>query len=815
MRVSAGSYKQVSQADGATAYLHRLTGEGKAVPDVGTLRPPAARADTDLVHRAYEFLLAALGLSWTSPRRVALRARGLSDDSINRARYCDFPGGKPRWEVARTLFHRFGEAALGVPGLVVRTGQKGPYLTLAGPPGLLIPVRGPDGRIAALKIRRDEPGPGGSRYVYLTSASKNWAGPKAADALHVPLGTDLAGRVVRITEGPLKADVCVARGDLPTVAIPSAGGWKRALDLLAGVPQVTEVRVALDADFRTNPVVARGVRDLLTAVTDTGRTARLEVWDPAKAKGIDDALAAGVAVTALDPDESRRVAAEAFTALQDTGESDGRGPGGPPESSSAGAGPNKAIDDPFELARGFLRERHTAPTGEHTLRFFREDWYRWADGAWLVQAKDEVRGALARFVERVFDQDNAAQLQDWAEKKSDKPPRTARKVTTRLIGDVVQALVALTIIPAEVEPPAHLDGQPGPDRGTTLFARNGVVDLAALVAGRTDYLTSPSPTLFNTSALPFDFCPDPPAATEWLRFVLGLWPDDPDSVATLQEWFGYCLTADTSLQKLLLVVGPARSGKGTLARVLTDLVGRANTAAPTLGSLAERFGLWPLVGKSLAVIGDAHLSGRADAAVITERLKSITGEDLQTVDRKNREPIEVRLGVRFLILTNEVPKLRDASAVIASRLVVLRTTRSHLGAEDLTLAERLAKELPGILAWSIQGWQRLRERGRFLQPAAGAAVLAQLRALAAEVAAFAAECCQLGPGLAIPKTELFAAWRAWCEANGRRDAGTLNAFSRDLFAAFPDVAEDRPRDGIERVRRYTGITLDPARRTGV
>jgi putative DNA primase/helicase len=45
--------------------------------------------------------------------------------------------------------------------------------------------------------------------------------------------------------------------------------------------------------------------------------------------------------------------------------------------------------------------------------------------------------------------------------------------------------------------------------------------------------------------------------------------DDVEAIETLQEWCGYCLTTDTRQQKIFLVVGPKRSGKGTIARVLT------------------------------------------------------------------------------------------------------------------------------------------------------------------------------------------------------------------------------------------------------
>jgi len=34
----------------------------------------------------------------------------------------------------------------------------------------------------------------------------------------------------------------------------------------------------------------------------------------------------------------------------------------------------------------------------------------------------------------------------------------------------------------------------------------------------------------------------------------------------LQDWFGYTLSPDTSQQKMLMIVGPTRSGKGTIGR---------------------------------------------------------------------------------------------------------------------------------------------------------------------------------------------------------------------------------------------------------
>src|SRR5262245_12668393 len=139
------------------------------------------------------------------------------------------------------------------------------------------------------------------------------------------------------------------------------------------------------------------------------------------------------------------------------------------------------------------------------------------------------------------------------------------------------------------------------------------------------------PRLFAFNSLSFDIDLEAPPPREWLAFLNSLWPDDPASIALLQEWAGYALTGDTSMQKALLAVGRPRSGKSTIAAILRALVGEGNAAGPTLAGLAENFGLSALLGKQLAIVADARLSGRADATAVTERVLSITGEDAVTI----------------------------------------------------------------------------------------------------------------------------------------------------------------------------------------
>jgi len=207
----------------------------------------------------------------------------------------------------------------------------------------------------------------------------------------------------------------------------------------------------------------------------------------------------------------------------------------------------------------------------------------------------------------------------------------------------------------------------------------------------------------------------------------------------LGEWFGYVLSGRTDLHKILLMVGPTRGGKGVIARILTALIGRKNCAGPTLNSLSGEFGLAPLIGKPLAVISDARFAGK-DASVVVERLLSIGGEDTLTVNRKYRDQWTCKLPTRLHVLSNELPKLGDASTAIVGRIVLLLLSQSWLGREDHELESALQQELTGILNWSLDGLHRLTvNQGRFTRvPSADEAIIA-MRDLASPVAAFVRE----------------------------------------------------------------------------
>lgn len=282
---------------------------------------------------------------------------------------------------------------------------------------------------------------------------------------------------------------------------------------------------------------------------------------------------------------------------------------------------------------------------------------------------------------------------------------------------------------------------------------------------------------------------------------------------------------------MLLMIGPIRSGKGTIARTLEKLMGgKDNVAGPTLAQLGTNFGLASLLGKPLAIISDARL-GDTPSHVVVERLLSITGEDTLDVDRKFRDVCTGKLPTRLVMLSNELPKFRDSSGAIATRMLILRMTESFLNREDKELDTKLTPELPGILNWALEGLDRLNTNGRFTVPKSSddsatlmmdiaspmsafvrektttdprrAATAALYRPYEAELKAKAAEA---GHKVLVLRDELYGAYKTWAEDNGHH-CGAKSTFGRDLRAVVPKLKDFRPRIDGKQIHTYAGIGL--------
>jgi P4 family phage/plasmid primase-like protien len=319
-----------------------------------------------------------------------------------------------------------------------------------------------------------------------------------------------------------------------------------------------------------------------------------------------------------------------------------------------------------------------------------------------------------------------------------------------------------------------------PSANDLILFTNGILDFA------TSSLLPHSGRYFATALPTFKY--DPAATCPTWDKCIGEWLD-PTFHETLHEFIGYAMTPDTSLEKLLALIGARRGGKSTVLRVMTWLCGAAHVISRTLNDLGGEFGLEGALDSKLLIIPDAHDTALGKRNVALDRIKTITGNDEVSVNRKGLKIVTAKVPVRIAIAANRHPKFLDDSGALAARELVLIFERSFEGREDRDLSDKLRAELPGIANRALQGLARLRANaGKFTVGAKGRAAAREIAESQSPALRFARACLVITGDSAdyLPVAPVFDAYEMWCSAEslGPRERRNRDDFKGDLVAAL-------------------------------
>lgn len=241
-------------------------------------------------------------------------------------------------------------------------------------------------------------------------------------------------------------------------------------------------------------------------------------------------------------------------------------------------------DAPLEVARKLYKDLGFIINSGRTLVNHRGDWVRWNGQQWNDWDTAHLRSMVYEKLGKVdYDRPirKGGEIVDYE--------RTRWNPNRHKVSNVIEAMAAIGHLSADTDAPAWIGDHDIADPPDQVIAcTNGLLSLA------TRTLTAHTPAYYNRVSVPFAYNHKAPQPTAWLAFLTSVWPDDPASIALLREWFGYIVSGRTDQQKILFVVGPTRSGKGTGARVLSKLIGSGNITGPTMASLSTNFGLAPI-----------------------------------------------------------------------------------------------------------------------------------------------------------------------------------------------------------------------------
>lgn len=299
--------------------------------------------------------------------------------------------------------------------------------------------------------------------------------------------------------------------------------------------------------------------------------------------------------------------------------------------------------------------------------------------------------------------------------------------------------------------------------------------------------------------------PDSNCQTEnWKRFLHRVCGGSPDLVAYLQRMAGYSLTGSTQEHALFFLYGTGGNGKSVFVNAISQAAGDYHRVAGIETFTASNHDRHPT---DLAALRGARLV----TAVETEegrrwaesRIKSLTGGDRISARFMRQDFFEYTPQFKLIIAGNHKPGLRSVDEAIRRRFNLIPFTVTIPAEErDETLPDKLKAELPGILAWMIEGCANWLESGLRPPQIVTDATAAYLESEDA-IAAWIEDSGTREPNAWEKTSDLFASWAAWADRAGEH-VGSQKRFTQNLEAR--GFAYERKTHG----RGFRGIRIKPS-----
>lgn len=238
-----------------------------------------------------------------------------------------------------------------------------------------------------------------------------------------------------------------------------------------------------------------------------------------------------------------------------------------------------------------------------------------------------------------------------------------------------------------------------------LTCNNGTIDLTTGTLKphkADDFVTRMTPITYDT-------CEECPL---FMKFLNRIFDGNEDVIGYLQRFAGYCLTGMTAEQILLFFYGLGCNGKSVLANMLGALMGDySSTAGSDLlmarDNRSATNDVAALRGSRFVKVSEFDDGERLAEA----QIKTLTGGDSVSCRFLYQEHFSYVPTYKILLIGNHRPKIRGSDHGIWRRLHLINFGVTIPEEErDPHLQDKLMAELPGILAWAVQGcleWQKI------------------------------------------------------------------------------------------------------------
>ena len=247
------------------------------------------------------------------------------------------------------------------------------------------------------------------------------------------------------------------------------------------------------------------------------------------------------------------------------------------------------------------------------------------------------------------------------------------------------------------------------DTSNFICFKNGTYDII------NNKLLEHTPEIIVTNKINFNYVEG--AYNETLDKVLNkVACNDKGIRALLCEIAGYTFYRRNELRKAFILVGDKANGKSTYLDLICYMLGDDNISALDLADLGSQFKTAEIAGKLLNAgddIGDEFIKNPAI-------FKKLVSGDRITVERKGVDPFEFNNYAKFLFSANNIPRIRDKSGAVLSRLIIVPFNASFSKSDadyDPYIKYKLRSEssIEYLIQLAIEGLKRVLENQAFTQ----------------------------------------------------------------------------------------------------
>lgn len=184
----------------------------------------------------------------------------------------------------------------------------------------------------------------------------------------------------------------------------------------------------------------------------------------------------------------------------------------------------------------------------------------------------------------------------------------------------------------------------------------------------------------------------------------------------LEEVIGYTFYRRNELRKAFILIGDKVNGKSTYLDMIKTLLGDKNTVALDLNELNDRFKKAELFGKLANIGDDIDDSFISNTAVF----KKLVSGDRLNAERKGQDPFDFNNYAKMLFSANEIPRIKDKSGAVLSRLVIVPFNAKFLPTDpdfDPYIKYKLRQPecIEYLIQLGIKGLKNVLEHQRFTE----------------------------------------------------------------------------------------------------